>query len=55
MLTISTRDRTWPLEESGGPLVQKDRESNVESWHFQGYNPCLCRLRTDGLAFVRKY
>jgi hypothetical protein len=33
----------------------KGREWYVESRHLQGCSPRLCRLRTDGLAPVRKY
>jgi hypothetical protein len=39
-----------PLEESKGPLVGEDGESDVESWHVQGGSPCLCWLRTNGLG-----
>jgi hypothetical protein len=27
----------------------------MESWYLQGYSPCLCQLRTDGLAPTSKY
>jgi hypothetical protein len=30
-------------------------ECDVASRHFQDCSPCLCRLRTDGLAPVSKY
>jgi hypothetical protein len=36
--------------KSGGPLDGNVRECDVENQHLQGYNPHLCRLRTDGLA-----
>jgi hypothetical protein len=41
--------------ESGGPLVEKGGQSDMESWHLQGCSPRLCQLRTDGLAPVSKY
>jgi hypothetical protein len=41
--------------ESGGSSVGKDGEYNVASWHLQGCSPCLCQLRTDGLAPMSKY
>jgi hypothetical protein len=48
-------DQAGPLGESGGPLVGKGGESDVESRHLQGCSPRLCQLRTDGLAPVIKY
>jgi hypothetical protein len=39
-----------PCVKSGGPLDGNVRECDVENQHLQGYNPHLCRLRTDGLA-----
>jgi hypothetical protein len=44
-----------PVGESGGPLVGKDGESDVESQHLQCCSPHLCWLRTDGLTPVSKY
>jgi hypothetical protein len=41
--------------EREGPSVGKVGEWNVESWHLQGCSPCLCWLRTDGLALASKY
>jgi hypothetical protein len=44
-----------PLGENGGPSIGKGRESDVESRDRQGGSPCMCQLRTDGLAPVSKY
>jgi hypothetical protein len=44
-----------PLGGKWRPSVGKVREWHVKRWHLQGYSPCLCRLRTDGLAPVSKY
>jgi hypothetical protein len=55
-------DGTWLNWRLGGALrgkwrqlVGKVREWYVASRHLQGCSPRLCRLRTDGLAPVRKY
>jgi hypothetical protein len=50
-----TRERTWPLGESGWPSVGKGKESIVESRPLQGCSPRLYRLRTDGLVPMSKY
>jgi hypothetical protein len=44
-----------PVGGKRRPSVGKVEEWYVESRHLQGYSPCLCRLRTDGLALVSKY
>jgi hypothetical protein len=44
-----------PIGGKGRPSVGKVREWYVESRHLQGCSPCLCRLRTDGLAPASKY
>jgi hypothetical protein len=41
----------WKVET----VVGKVREWYVESWHFQGCSPRLCRLRTNGLTHTIKY
>jgi hypothetical protein len=41
--------------ERGGPSVGMVGEWCVESWCLQDCSPCMCRLRTDGLAPVSKY
>jgi hypothetical protein len=55
-------DGTWLNWRLGGTirgkwrqLVGKVGEWYVASRHLQGCSPRLCRLRTDGLAPVRKY
>jgi hypothetical protein len=48
-------DQAGPLGESGGLLVGKGGESDVESRHLQSCSPRLCQLRTDGLAPVIRY
>jgi hypothetical protein len=55
MLSLLTWDRVGPLGESRGPSVGKGRECDVESRRLQGCSPCLCQLRTDGLASTSKY
>jgi hypothetical protein len=55
MLRWLTWDRMWPLRESGGPLIEKGGECDMESQHLQNYSPRLCWLRIDGLALVSKY
>jgi hypothetical protein len=44
-----------PFGRKSRPSVEKVGEWYVESWYLQGYSPCLCRLRTDGLAPTSKY
>jgi hypothetical protein len=44
-----------PLGGKGRPSVGKVGKWYVESRHLQGYIPCICRLRTDGLLPVSKY
>jgi hypothetical protein len=36
--------------ESGGLSTGKVGECNMKSRHLQSCSPCLCQLRTDGLA-----
>jgi hypothetical protein len=50
-------DKVWlnwrpgrTLREKWRQQVEKVGEWYVESRHLQGCNPCLCRLRTDGLG-----
>jgi hypothetical protein len=43
-----------PLGESRGLSVGKGGESDVESQHFKGCSPYLCRLRTEGLVPMSK-
>jgi hypothetical protein len=50
-----TGDRVGPLGGKWRPPVRKVGEWKVESQQLQGYSPCLCQLRTNGLALVRKY
>jgi hypothetical protein len=54
--------RDWITWERAGPLGGKRRTISwegrrvwCESWHLQDYSPCLCQLRTDGLAPASKY
>jgi hypothetical protein len=39
VLRLLTWDQAGPLEKSGGPSVENDRESDVESQHLQGCSP----------------
>jgi hypothetical protein len=39
-----------PLGESGDSWLGRSGSGYVASQHLQGCSPCLCRLRTDGLA-----
>jgi hypothetical protein len=50
-----TWDRVGLLGGKWRPSVGKVGEWFVSSRHLQGCSPCLCRLRTDGLAPVSKY
>jgi hypothetical protein len=50
-----TWDRAGPLGENGGSSVGKGKESDVASWDLQRGSPCLCQLRTDGLAPAENY
>jgi hypothetical protein len=43
------------FRRNGRQLVGKVGEWYVKSCHLQDCSPCLCRLRTDGLAPVSKY
>jgi hypothetical protein len=52
---MSTWNWTGPMGESGGLSVGKGGECDVESWHLQGFSPCLCQLRTEGLVPMGKY
>jgi hypothetical protein len=54
MVEWLTWDQVRPLGESGGSLIGKGEESDVESRLFQGCSSHLCQLRTDGLASVSK-
>jgi hypothetical protein len=55
MIWLITWDWVGPLGGKWRLLVEKVGEWYVESRHLQGCNPCLCRLRTDGLAPASKY
>jgi hypothetical protein len=54
-LRMLTWDRARLLGENRGLSVVKGGESDVESRHLQDCGPCLCRLRTDGLASASRY
>jgi hypothetical protein len=44
-----------PLGGKCGTVGWKGRGVVLANRHLQGCSPCLCRLRTDGLASVSKY
>jgi hypothetical protein len=61
-LNFGTFGRAWLNWRPGGTLSWKVETTGwdveewyVESQHLQGCSPCLCRLRTDGLAVTSKY
>jgi hypothetical protein len=50
-----SEDWAGPIGGKGRSSVGKVGEWYVESHRLQGCSRRLCRLRTDGLAYVSKY